>query len=90
MLAGWIGTDNEEVVRGGDAAMACTGGEDGDISGANGHGCSLLSPKHDLRVAGGESQNFVRSGVIVVEVEDAVTPLRRPAVLCEEAFHDVG
>jgi hypothetical protein len=41
-------------------------------------------------VTGGEAEDFVRGGVVVVEGIDAVAPLRRPAVAVEEGFAGRG
>ena len=51
---------------------------------------AAFSSEDEISVAGGEAQDFVRGGVVVVEVVDAVAPLRGPAVGGEEMLHGVG
>ena len=99
-LVGWVGADDEEVGRGGEAAVAGAGGEDGDVAGADDDlaagglaGCGVgvgWAAEDEVRGAGGEAEDLVGGGVEVVEVVDAVAPLRGPAVLLEGALHDGG
>jgi len=96
-FAGWVGADDEEVGRGGEAAVAGAGGEDGDVAGADDDlaagglvGCGVgvgWAAEDEVRGAGGEAEDLVGGGVVVVEVVDAVAPLRGPAVLLEGALH---
>jgi hypothetical protein len=44
VFSGRIGADDEEVVRGGDAAVAGSGGKYSDITGTNGDSGSVLAP----------------------------------------------
>ena len=86
----WVGADDEEVCGGLDAAVASAGGEYEDIACVHGDRFAAFSAEDEVGVAGGETQNFVRGGVVVVKVVYAVAPLRRPAVGGEESFHCVG
>lgn len=56
----------------------------------DGDGFAAFSAENELSVASGKAQNFVGGGVIVVEVVDAVAPLRRPSVGGEEVLHRGG
>src|SRR5437879_10386199 len=84
-----VGADDQEVGGGLDAAVASAGGEYEDIAGVDGDGFAPFSAEDEVGVAGGESQDFVRGGVVVVKVIDSVAPLWRPAVGSEEALHFV-
>src|SRR6266481_3626364 len=85
-----VGADDEEVGGGLDAAVAGARRESDDIAGVDGDRLAAFSAEDEVGVAGGEAQDFVRGGVVVVEVVDAVAPLRGPAVGGEEALHGVG
>ena len=88
MLIGRVGADNQEIVTGFKVAVTGSGGEDGYISGLDGDLAPVFSAKHQTGVAGREAEDFMGSGVIVVEIVDAVAPLRRPAVTLEDLLED--
>ena len=90
MLIGRIGANDEKVVGCGDAAVAGTGGKDGDVTGTNGNVSPAFATENEIGVAGGKAEDLVRCGMVMVERIDAVAPLRRPAVGCKEPFHYVG
>ncbi len=90
VLVGRVGSDDEEVVGGGEAAVASTGREDEDVAGLDGDGFPSFAAEDEIGVAGSEAEDLVRGGVVVVEGVDAVAPLRRPAVGGEEALHLCG
>ena len=70
--------------------MARSCRKDSDVSGVDGESSSLLSAKHNFGAPGSEAKNLVRGRVVMMEGVDTVAPLRRPAVLCEDALHDIG
>lgn len=90
MLVLGIGSDDEEVLRGGDAAVASSGGEDEDISGVDGDRLASFAAEDEVGVAVGEAQYLVGGGVVVVEGVDPVAPLGRPSVGGEGALHLTG
>jgi len=85
-----IGSDDEEVIRGGDAAVAGAGGENEDISGLDGDGLATFAAEDEVGVTTGEAQDLVGGGMIVVEGVDPVAPLRRPSVGGKGALHVSG
>jgi hypothetical protein len=62
-----IGADDEEVVGGGDAAVSGAGGEDKDVASLDGEGWATFSAEDDSCVAGGDAEDFVCVGMVMVE-----------------------
>ena len=84
-----VGADDEEVGGGIDAAVYGAGGEYDDVACVDSDGLAALSAEDEVGLAGGEAQDFVCGGVVMMEVVDAVAPLWRPAIGGEEALHRV-
>src|SRR3984957_5227770 len=85
-----VGADDQKVVRCGDAAVAGASWKDGDIARVDGDGLATFSAENEVGMATGKAKDFVCGGVVVVEVVDAVAPLRRPSVSGEEPLHRGG
>jgi len=68
------------------AAMACPGWKHDYISGGESEFVTARAAENDTRVSGCNAENFMCGGVIVMEVVDAVSPLRWPAVANERLF----
>jgi hypothetical protein len=75
-----ICADDEEVGRGLEPTMPCSGGEHNDVASSKGKLVATRTSKNDARAAGCYSENLVGGRVVVVKVVDAVAPLGRPAV----------
>jgi hypothetical protein len=86
VLIRWIGSDDEEVRAGAQAAMTGARGKDGNVSTPDRDFMTARPTKHQPRRSGGEPEHFMRGRMIVLVGEDAVPPLRRPAVAPEERF----
>jgi hypothetical protein len=89
VFVGWVSADDEEVIGAFDATVAGAGGEYENIARLDGDRFAAFAAEDEVGVAGAESQDFVRGGVVVVKVVDSVAPLWRPAVGSEEVFHFV-
>ncbi len=61
-------------------------GKDGNVSTPDGDFMTARPTQHQPRRSGGEPEHFMRGRMIVLVGEDAVPPLRRPAVAPEERF----
>lgn len=70
--------------------MSGAGGEEGDVSGADRDFVAVFATQHETCVTGGEAENFMGGGVVVMEIVDAVTPLRPPSVASEKLFEEDG
>ena len=82
-----VGPDDEEVVGGGDAAVAGAGGKNEDVAGVN---CDSLAPfaaEDKISVASCEAEDLMCGRVVVVERVDAIAPLGRPSVGRKDALH---
>lgn len=88
LLAEGVGAADEEVRGGGDAAVSGAAGEDGDVAGADGDFTAAreFAAEDELGFAGGEGEDLVRGGVVVMEGVDAVAPGGLPAVAADELF----
>jgi hypothetical protein len=70
--------------------MAGPGWHDDNITGADFELMPILAAQHQFGVAARETKHFMRRGVIVVKVVNAVTPLWRPTVKLEPRFEVSG
>lgn len=68
--------------------MAGSSREEGDVSSAEGDFVTVFAAEHEACVTGGEAEDFMGGGVVVMEIVDAVTPLGRPAVASEKLFEE--
>ena len=89
-LMGWIRTNDEKIRTALQPAVSGTGGQYYDVACFYGEFVPIWSAEHEAGVAGGESQHFVCSGVVMMKVVDAVAPLGRPAVPQEGLFECGG
>jgi hypothetical protein len=85
-----VGADDEEVVGGGDAAVAGASGKNEDIAGVNSDSLAAFAAEDKIRVTGCEAEDFVGGRVVVMEGVDAIAPLRWPSVGREDSFHVGG
>jgi GNAT superfamily N-acetyltransferase len=80
VLPGRICAHNEEVIAGLQPAMPGTRRQHGHVSRSNPHLSPVLATQHEPRRSGDKAQHLVRSGVVMVKIVHAVSPLRRPSV----------
>ena len=84
-----IRTDDEKIRTALQPAVAGAGGQHNYVASLHCDLVSIGSAQHEAGVAGGESQYFMRGGVVMMKVVDAVAPLGRPAV-SQEGFFECG
>ncbi len=66
--------------------MSCAGRQDRHVSRTHCHFVPVLAAQHQARLSSRKPQHLMCRGMVVMEVEDAVSPLRRPAVPLEHGF----
>lgn len=60
--------------------------KDSDIPGSHYDLMAVLAAEHEPRLTACETEDLVRSRVIVMKVIDAIAPLRRPAIALKKIF----
>ena len=67
--------------------MTGAGGKQQDIAGPDRQVSAARTSQRDVGRSCGDAEHFMALRAVVVEIVDAVSPLRRPAVLGKAPFH---
>jgi len=84
------GSDHKKIGSRCDATMPGSARQYGYVSRKDLYGGSTIAAENQRRGPGGESQDLVRGGVVMVKTVDSVAPLGRPAVMEEKLFEMRG
>jgi hypothetical protein len=86
LLTSRIGADDEEIGRSRKAAVAGARGKKDNVAGVDADLTPTFAAEEQACRPGNEAEDFVRCGMVVVEIVNAVAPLRRPFVATKERF----
>jgi hypothetical protein len=86
MLIRRIGADDQKVVARVEPAMPGSNWQNSNVARFHDYLAPIWTSKHEARAAGSKSQNLMRRRMVVMDVVNAVAPLRRPSVASEGGF----
>ena len=90
MLIRRIGPDNQKVHAGLQSAMTGPSGQNGDIPGVHDNLFAFFSTEHQPAFSAGKAEHFMSCRMVMMEIVDSISPLRRPAISPEKALKFPG
>jgi len=90
MLIGRISAHHKKILAAPKVAMTRPSRQHSNISGVHCDFIPAFSAQHQARLPSRKAQNFVRRGVVMVKIVDAIAPLRWPAIALKSLLENQG
>ncbi len=90
ILARRVGAHHQKVATCLDLAVTRSGRQHSDVTSPYFQIVPVLASQHQARMSTGETEHLVCRRMVMMEVVYSITPLRRPAILCEKRLEGRG